>query len=135
MHRIRVAVSDDGINFKKINKNLVTPYWNIDESQASPDVFYKNGKYHMFFCGWNPHNFRKTNFRTIGYAYSTDLINWTRDDSKAGINISKEKDAFDNEMIAYPHVFELDNKIYMLYLGNKVGRYGFALAELEGELD
>ena len=37
-------------------------------------------------------------------------------------------------MIAYPHVFELDEKIYMLYLGNQVGRYGFGLAELEGDL-
>ncbi len=134
MHRIRVAISDDGINWNLINKNLIQPYWHDDESQASPDVFYKNGKYHMFFCGWNPHNFRKTKFRTIGYAYSYDLLNWTREDSKAGINISQEEDAFDNEMIAYPHVFELDEKIYMLYLGNQVGRYGFGLAELEGDL-
>lgn len=134
MHRIRVAISDDGINWQRINKNLIPPFWNEDESQASPDVFYKNGKYHMFFCGWNPHNFRHTKSRKIGYAYSTDLLNWTRDDSKAGIDISSSPDAFDNEMIAYPHVFELDGKIYMLYLGNEVGRYGFGLAELEGEL-
>ena len=37
-------------------------------------------------------------------------------------------------MIAYPHVFEADGKIYMLYLGNEVGRYGFGLAVLEGDL-
>jgi len=30
--------------------------------------------------------------------------------------------------------FEVDGKTYMLYLGNSVGRYGFGLAELEGEL-
>ena len=87
----------------------------------------------MFFCCWVPENFRKTRSRKIGYASSTDLLHWTRDDTKAGIDISKG-DAFDNEMIAYPHVFELDGKIYMLYLGNQVGRYGFGLAELEGEL-
>jgi hypothetical protein len=57
---------------------------------------------------------------------------WERDDSKAGIDISA--DGWDNEAIAYPHVFELDNKIYMLYLGNEVGRFGFGLAELEGVL-
>lgn len=28
----------------------------------------------------------------------------------------------------------MDEKTYMLYLGNEVGRYGFGLAELEGEL-
>lgn len=42
----------------------------------------------------------------IGYASSTDLINWIRDDSKAGIDISTEKNAFDNEMLAYPHVLK-----------------------------
>lgn len=131
--KIRLAISDDGLNWNKLNKNLIVDIISKDESQASPDVIYKNGKYHMFFCFWDSHTFRETKNRRIGYATSNDLINWDRDDSKAGIDIS-EGDAFDNEMIAYPHVFELDGKIYMLYLGNEVGRYGFGLAELEGEL-
>lgn len=131
--RIRMATSGDGLVWEKHNANLITPALNIDESQASPDVIYGNGKYHMFFCYWDPHAFRRTKSRKIGYAYSHDLINWTRDDSRAGIEIS-EGDSFDNEMLAYPHVFELDGKTYMLYLGNEVGRYGFGLAELEGEL-
>jgi hypothetical protein len=38
-------------------------------------------------------------------------------------------------MISYPHVFELDGRTYMAYLGDQVGRYGFGLAELEGVLD
>jgi hypothetical protein len=50
------------------------------------------------------------------------------------IATSDDPKAFDSEMIAYPHVFELDGKTYMMYLGNSVGRYGFGLAELEGEL-
>jgi len=132
-HKIRLATSDDGINWAKHNKDLVPDSWGKNESQASPDVFYANGKYHMFFCGWVPASFRETKSRKIGYASSTDLMHWTRDDSKVGIEIS-EGDAFDNEMLAYPHVFELDGKIYMLYLGNEVGRHGFGLAELEGEL-
>ncbi len=37
-------------------------------------------------------------------------------------------------MISYPHVFELDGETYMLYLGNQVGREGFGIARLEGEL-
>lgn len=131
--RIRVATSDDGIVWEKYNKNLIQEVLNSDESQASPDVIYKNGKYHMFFCYWDPNVFRQTKSRKIGYAYSTDLMNWIRDDSKAGINIS-QGDSFDNEMLAYPHVFDIDGKVYMLYLGNEVGRYGFGLAELEGVL-
>lgn len=133
-HRIRMATSKDGIIWTKHNQDLIPNAWDEHESQASPDVFYANGTYHMFFCGWVPKNFRDTKNRKIGYASSKDLIHWTRDDTKAGIDISDQEDDFDNEMVAYPHVFALDGKTYMLYLGNSVGRYGFGLAELEGEL-
>lgn len=132
--KIRMAHSTDGINWIKINKNLVLENLGVDESQASPDVIFKNGFYHMFFDYWDPYTFRYTKNRKIGYAYSSDLINWTRDDSRVGIKPAIEQDAFDYEMVAYPHVFELDEKIYMLYLGNEVGRYGFGLAILENEL-
>jgi len=131
-HKIRMATSADGINWSKHNKDLIPDNWGKNESQASPDVIYANGLYHMFFCGWVPSSFRETKSRKIGYASSTDLINWTRDDTKAGIDVSEN--GFDNEMVAYPHVFELNNKIYMFYLGNQVGRYGFGLAELQGKL-
>lgn len=131
--KIRLATSTDGLNWCKHNKNLITEVSGQNESQASPDVFYANGKYHMFFCNWIPDSFRETKSRRIGYASSNDLINWTRDDSKAGIDVSASM--FDNEMVAYPHVFELDSSVYMLYLGNEVGRYGFGLARLEGELN
>jgi len=133
-HRIRVATSDDGLNWARLNQDIIPNFWDEHESQASPDVFYAGGKYHMFFCGWVPKNFRETKARRIGYASSDDLLHWTRDDSKAGITISDDPGAFDSEMVAYPHVFELDGKTYMLYLGNSVGRFGFGLAELEGEL-
>jgi hypothetical protein len=71
----------------------------------------------------------KKNGYRIGYASSIDLIKWKRDDSKAGIDVSEN--GWDSEMISYPHVFELDNNVYMLYLGNQVGRFGFGLARLE----
>ncbi len=129
-HRIRVAVSDDGLSWARHNADIIPNFWDDHESQASPDVFYANGKYHMFFCGWVPKNFRDTRNRWIGYASSDDLLHWVRDDSKAGITVSAEEDAFDNEMVAYPHVFELDGTTYMLYLGNSVGQYGLGLAEL-----
>ncbi|WP_217645041.1 glycoside hydrolase family protein [Pelosinus propionicus] len=135
VYKIRMAISKDGISWNKLNKNIIEEKWGDHEVQASPDVFFNNGKYHMFFCYMLTPDFRydKQKSYRIGYASSVDLINWERDDSKAGIDVSQA--GFDNEMIAYPHVFELDGKIYMLYLGNEVGRYGFALAELRGELD
>jgi predicted GH43/DUF377 family glycosyl hydrolase len=129
--KIRMATSVDGINWKKRNVDLIENILEEDECQASPDVLFFQNKYHMFFSYKYSSNFRNTErgYR-IGYASSDDLIHWTREDSKAGIDISSG-DAWDNQSVAYPHVFELDNKIYMMYLGNEVGRYGFGLAMLE----
>lgn len=130
VYKIRMAVSEDGLNWTKINKDLIESKVEKNEAQASPDVFFYEGKYHMFFCYRYSSNYRgKNNGYRIGYASSDDMINWKRDDSKAGIDISES--GWDSEMISYPHVFELDNTIYMLYLGNQVGRYGFGIAKLE----
>ncbi len=130
VYKIRMAVSDDGIQWQKLDKDLVETKIEADEAQASPDVFFHEGKYHMFFCYRYSTNYRgKKNGYRIGYASSYDLENWTRDDTRAGIDISE--DGWDAEMISYPHVFKMDNDIYMLYLGNQVGRFGFGLAKLE----
>jgi hypothetical protein len=133
VYKIRMAFSDDGINWIKTDKNLIDSKVEENEAQASPDVFFHNGRYHMFFCYRYSLNFRgRENGYRIGYATSVDLVNWVRNDEIAGIDISEE--GWDSEMISYPHVFDLDGKIYMMYLGNQVGRYGFGLAQLEGEL-
>lgn len=131
-HKIRLATSPDGLNWIKLDRDLIKNAWDEHEAQASPDVIYANSRYHMFFCGWIPSSFRTTRDRRIGYAWSTDLVNWNRDDQLAGIAPSVE--GWDNEMVAYPHVFELDGHTYLLYIGNEVGRFGFGLARLLGNL-
>ena len=131
VYKIRMATSSDGLCWNKVNKDLVQSRIEADEAQASPDVTFWNGKYHMFFCYRYSTNYRKNErgYR-IGYAHSEDLINWTREDERVGIDVSPDGD-FDNESIAYPHVFEMDGNLHMLYLGNQVGRFGFGWATLE----
>ena len=134
VYKIRIATSEDGIHWTKTNRDLVPSRIEEDEAQASPDVFFANGKFHMFFCYRYSSDFRsKQRGYRIGYASSLDLIHWKRDDSKAGIDVSE--DGWDAQMVSYPHVFELDGKIYMAYLGDQVGRNGFGLAVLEGSLE
>jgi hypothetical protein len=134
VYKIRFATSEDGIHWTKTNRDLVSSRIEEDEAQASPDVFFANGKFHMFFCYRYSSDFRrKQRGYRIGYASSVDLIDWKRDDSKAGIDVSE--DGWDAQMVSYPHVFELDGKIYMAYLGDEVGRCGFGLAALEGSLE
>lgn len=133
VYRIRMATSDDGIIWKKVDRDLIERNLGADESQASPDVFFDDGRYHMFFCYRQGIDYRnKERGYRIGYAESKDMLTWHRDDTKVGIDVSPE--GWDSEMISYPHVFDLDGSIYMMYLGNQVGRFGFGLARLEGRL-
>lgn len=134
VYKIRMATSEDGLHWRKYNKDLIESRIEVDEAQASPDVFYANGKYHMFFCyRYSSHYRSKQNGYRIGYASSIDLLHWVRDDAKAGIDVSEQ--GWDAEMISYPHVFEVDGKTYLAYLGDQVGRNGFGLAVLEGRLE
>jgi len=133
VYKIRMAISDDGVNWKKNNINLIENILEEDEAQASPDVFFHDDVYHMFFCYRYSKGYRgKDKGYRIGYAYSSDLLNWVRDDSLSGIDISDK--GWDSEMISYPHVFKMDDEIYMFYLGNQVGKYGFGAAKLKGKL-
>ncbi len=129
VYTIRMATSDDGVYWVKENRELIPQKLDLNEAQASPDVFEFNDMYHMFFCYRSGINFRgKEGGYRIGYASSKDLLNWTRNDEFAGIDVSEN--GFDSEMVAYPHVFELDGEVYMMYLGNQVGRFGIGLAKL-----
>jgi len=133
VYKIRMASSSDGFNWERHGKDIIDSKVEENEAQASPDVFFDNGKYHMFFSYRYSSNYRgKEKGYRIGYAYSHDLNHWVRDDTRAGIDVSEE--GWDSEMISYPHVFELDGDIYMFYLGNQVGRFGFGAARLEGKL-
>lgn len=133
VYKIRMALSDDGIHWKRENRDLIESRIEADEAQASPDVFEQDGRFHMFFCYRRSAGFRgKEGGYRIGYAHSADGLHWTRDDVRAGLDISPE--GWDSEMVAYPHVFQLEGHIYMAYLGNGVGREGFGIAQLEGTL-
>ncbi len=130
VYKIRLATSSDGLNWTKEGKDLIANVLEENECQASAEVLYYENKYHMFFSyrynlGYN----EKNRGYKIGYAYSRDLKNWTRDDSQVGIDISDE--GWDNESISYPSIFELNNKIYMFFQGNGIGKNGFGIAELE----
>jgi predicted GH43/DUF377 family glycosyl hydrolase len=87
----------------------------------------------MFFSYRYATNFKnKERGYKIGYASSSDGITWVRDDKKTGITLSEN--GWDSEMLHYPHIFELNNELYMIYNGNEFGKYGFGLAKLEGEI-
>ncbi|MEW6562857.1 MAG: glycosylase [Pseudomonadota bacterium] len=132
IYKIRMASSDDGINWVKLGRDLIADKLGEHECQACADVSYRNGRYHMFFSYRDIRNYksREGGYR-IGYASSVDMLNWVRNDDQVNIALSEE--GWDSEMVNYPHVFELDGTTYMLYQGNGMGRAGFGLALLESE--
>lgn len=131
VYKIAYAHSEDGINWKRQEgEQIIADLLNEHECQALPTVIRHGGLYHMYFCYREATDFRKNPSRgyRLGYAYSSDLIKWTRNDNEKGIDFSAS--GWDSEMMCYPHIFEMDEKVYLLYNGNEFGKYGFGVAEL-----
>jgi hypothetical protein len=131
-YKIGHATSHDGVNWLKEEARQIIPdRLGPDESQALPTVVKIGRRNHMFFCYRESFDFRRANGRgyRIGHAWSDDLTSWTRDDDSPALEGTPC--TWDSDMQCYPHVFEWDRKVYMLYNGNDFGRYGFGLAELQ----
>ena len=131
VYKIGYASSLDGVNWTKTEgKQIIPNKLNENECQALPTVIFANNKYHMFFCYREAIGFRKDKNKgyKIGYAFSSDLKNWQRDDTLLNLDFSEGE--WDSDMQCYPHVFKCDEKIYLLYNGNQFGKFGFGLAEL-----
>ncbi|WP_197677701.1 hypothetical protein [Opitutus sp. GAS368] len=101
------------------------------EAQALPTVIFRDGLFHMVFCYRASFDFRhnRENGYRLGYAVSADGYNWSRDDQSLGLERSAS--GWDSEMMCYPHLFELNGQVHLLYNGNAFGKTGFGLAVLE----
>ncbi|MCS7317951.1 MAG: hypothetical protein RMJ44_12150 [Cytophagales bacterium] len=126
IHVIKYVTSYDGTTWKK--HGIAIPY-EIGKAQAfsRPCVVIDSNGFHMWY------SFRKgdgTKYR-IGYSHSLDGVNWIRKDELVGIDVSKNLEDWDSEMLCYPFVFDHNGKRYMLYNGNSFGKEGFGLAILE----
>lgn len=131
-YKIGHATSRDGVVWQKEEaRQIVADRLGEEESQALPSVIQIAGRHHMFFCYRQSFNFRKDNDRgyRIGHAWSDDLDSWFRDDLNPFLEGTPGE--WDSDMQCYPHVFECDGEIYLLYNGSEFGRYGFGLARLE----
>jgi len=131
VYKIGYAISNDGLNWEKRNKKIINDILGADECQALPTIIKIRNQYHMFFCYRQAIGFRETKDKgyRIGHAYSDNLKDWIRNDSSCSIKLSK--DGWDSKMQCYPNVFECNDKIYLLYNGNKFGENGFGLAILD----
>lgn len=120
---IKYAESIDcGRNWRRDNRIIINILYPDEFSICRPSILKINEIYHMWFC------YRGEHYK-IGYAYSNDGIEWMRDDSLAGIELSD--DGFDSLSMSYPHIFQHYNHLYMLYCGNYYGKEGVGIARLK----
>ena len=131
IYKIRMATSDNGIDWIKHGIDLIPDKLGEHECQACPDVILRDGLYHMFFSYRDIHDYKSQlgGYR-IGYANSSNMLDWERHDDMAGIQVSDS--GWDSEMVNYPHIFVVDEITYMIYQGNEMGRAGIGLAKLQG---
>ena len=131
VYKIGHATSADGINWQKEDGVQILPdRLGRDECQALPSVIHFGDKYHMVFCFRDVHGFRTNPSKgyKIGYATSSDLKTWLRDDDALGFQA--QAGDWDAAMQCYPHLTIVAGTPYLLYNGDAFGRYGFGAAEL-----
>ncbi len=100
---IRIATSADGVNWNKMNKQVIT---GDGENQLHPDLFFHNGKYYILFN----YALEGSSKMQLGCAWSSDLNTWHRE----AINFNEVQH---NEVL-YPHFVVINNQTYLLYVVN-----------------
>ena len=124
-YHIRHAVSDDGIHIKT-DSGVSVDVEGLEYRIGRPRVFQLNNKFYMHYTrGTTDGQY------LAGLAESFDGIHWKRMDSALGISPSKS--GWDSKHLSYPALLSTENKTYMFYNGNDMGKQGFGYAELESE--
>lgn len=125
-HVIKYAESSDGVNWVREGVISVNNIYEGEYALSKPFVIKENDNYFMWYS-YRANKMIET-YR-IGYAKSTDGINWQRKDEYVGIDVSKS--GWDSEMICYSSIVRHKGNMYMFYNGNGYGKTGFGIAKLE----
>jgi hypothetical protein len=130
VYKILHAKSADLRHWERDGVAIISDVIDENECQALPTVFEHQGIFHMIFCHRSFEGFRNDGGRAydLGYASSSDLINWTRSDEAGGLDFARSD--WDSTMRCYPNVVQVGSDLFMLYNGNSFGRNGFGIAQL-----
>lgn len=115
--------SKDGVNFNTSRSIVCIAHKNNEYRIGRPRVFKLGGKYNMLYT------FGTLDGRyEIGYARSSDGLDWEREDDSVGIGLSEN--GWDSQSISYGAPIETKKGVFMFYNGNNMGRDGFGCAKL-----
>ena len=115
---IRLATSQDGINFTKSNNNPILVPDKVWEGTGiySPSIVYENNEYKMVYANVNPSG------TGLGMAYSSDGIHWTKDSDNPFFTIEDVNNNWCNR-ITYPYWRKFNNQYRIYYTGVVEGYY------------
>lgn len=122
-YNLRYLESEDGINWGKEGRRCLDLADKDEYGFGRPFVVKENHIYKMWY---SIRTFSK-GYR-LGYAESTDGLNWNRKDDEVGINVSQS--GWDSQMISFGCIQKTKYGTYMFYNGNNYGETGFGVALL-----
>ncbi len=125
VYRVAHATSSDGLDWDHTGDEMLQSN-SKNECQDMFAPFFSHSSWHTVFAFRDP-EIEQGRYR-LGYAQSTDLRHWKRDDSQVGFQ--RATSGWDSEMMCYPQLFELDERQLVFYCGNQFGVQGFGIAEL-----
>ncbi len=111
IYKIGLATSTDGINFTRYSGNPIltnTKSWE-ESGVAYPSVILENDQFKMIYM-----NSSGTGF---GIAYSSDGMNWTKDNSNPFYTNQNTANGWAANKIAYPNYVKLSNEYRIYYSG------------------
>lgn len=118
---MRYIESEDGIHWVGSGKICMNYKSEDEHGFGRPFVFHNNGIFKQYYS-----------IRTLskgyklGYAESSDGIQWNRQDERVGIFCSDT--GWDSQNICYASLFQYNDITYMFYNGNNMGDTGFGYA-------
>ncbi len=126
VYDLKIARSHDGIKWEQTG-SVAIGQSQPEEAITKPTIYFDGEIFRMWFCFRGSKNFRggAASYR-LGHATSSNLLDWTRDDSSAGLAPGPQE--WDSQMLAYPEVAEVSGSLCLFYNGNGFGREGFGVA-------
>lgn len=120
--RLRYATSSNGIDWSRLNGWSSTIGADAWASSSSWDkggiargisVIFKDNKYHLWYSGTDESDLTRNPFWRIGYATSTNGINWTKQNNGNPVIVPTTPWELSN--VSYPNVIFEDGKYKMWY--------------------
>jgi len=130
-YHIKYAESADGISWHR-DGTVAIDFASPDEGGlVRPAVLRDADGWRMWYSrrGWHDYRGGGPSSYRIGYAESADGRTWRRCDAEAGIDVSVA--GWDAEMIEYPAVIAVGERLHLFYNGNAFGRNGIGVAVAE----